>query len=212
MELWTVQNEIVWDVLAKDGVWRADEAYVEFPAYEDSATWHAHCAYCWLAERMAERVGPPPENVRFPVWAWYKQQGRQDGKPDMRTRHGMPGERVVRLKLEVADERVLLTDFDDWFFPLNYSYASRTESDDQVFTAWCESLGIGYFELQNWDLDTPELREARRRIEESWECVFDIWSPRDGNWDFPWELRSIQATFWELRRDDVLSVEHFTVR
>ncbi len=32
---------------------------------------------------MAEKIGPPPEGIKYPVWAWYRLRTRQ-ARPDLR--------------------------------------------------------------------------------------------------------------------------------
>ncbi len=39
--------------------------------------------YEWLISQMIKRIGPPPEGVVYPVWAWYKQNGKRK-KTDLR--------------------------------------------------------------------------------------------------------------------------------
>ena len=84
MILWTVQDAAVWEQLEREGCYTTPAARIEFPESEDSAFYHANYAYSWLADRLRKRIGPPPDGVVYPVWAWYKQQGQHDGKPDMR--------------------------------------------------------------------------------------------------------------------------------
>ena len=136
--LWTVQDVAVWRQLEDSGTYTASSSRLEFPAEEDTALYHGHYACRWMAEQMRKRIGPPPEGVEFPVWAWYKQQGRPDGKPDMRQSHYYTGKPCVRMKLDVPDWEVLLSDFNDWHHPLNYWHLSASEEDSDAFDAWCE--------------------------------------------------------------------------
>ena len=212
MIIWTIQDPAVWDQLEKTGIYTTPDARIEFPPEEDDALCHFNYAYRWLSERMAERIGPPPEGVRYPVWAWYKQQGRADGKPDMRSSQYLKGSPCVRMKLDIPDYEVLVSDFDNWYFALSYCYLSRSERDDEDFERWYESLGIGFHDIGNWVLDSPDLRLVRSHVEQSWERMLGIEPQPDTYWHFPWEKRSLQATFWTLRREHVLSVERFISR
>lgn len=212
MILWTIQDPAVWEVLQRDGRYTTPSDRIEFPPEDDGDTFHGNHAYRWLAKQMEALVGPPPSGVEYPVWAWYKQQGRPDGKPDMRSPiHWYSGKPCVRMKLDVPDWEVLLSDFDGWHLVLNYCYASESEADSDAFDAWYESLGVDYRDIADRRLDSPELALVRSRIEDSWTRVLGV-HQEDEDWGFPWEKRSIQATFWELRREHVLSVEHFISR
>lgn len=66
MKLWTAQTIEVYENLKNTGVHRfnTDKCY---HFYEFLAE-----PYTWLAEKMKERIGFPPEGVEFPVWFWYK--------------------------------------------------------------------------------------------------------------------------------------------
>lgn len=211
MILWTVQDVAVWRQVEEAGSFTASASRLEFPPEEDTALHHAHYAYRWMAGQMRKRVGPPPEGVEFPVWAWYKQQGRGDGKPDMRSPQYERGKACVRMRLDVPDWEVLLSDFSDWHFALNYGYLSESEEDCEAFDAWRESLGVSFHDVGNWELQSPELAEVRARVEASWERMLGV-RPTDEHWGFPWEKRSFQATFWTLRREHVISVEEFVSR
>ncbi len=208
MILWTIQDIAVWGQLEETGQYTTPAERIEFPEGEDSAFHHANYAYRWLANQMRDRIGPPPEGVEYPVWAWYKQQGQPDGKPDMRQSHYIKGKPCVRMKLDVPDWEVLLTDFDNWHHALNYWYSSTTEEDSNEFDAWYESLGVAFQDIGNWNLQSPELDLVRAKVEASWERMLGV-QPEDERWSFPWEKRSIQATFWVLKREHVLSTEEF---
>ena len=67
MRLWTMQPLRVWEEVQRAGVYRCDAALC----------WMAEelpHAYAWLAREMTKRVGPPPQGVVYPVWAWYMQK------------------------------------------------------------------------------------------------------------------------------------------
>ena len=64
--------------------------------------------YDWLVDQMKERIGPPPEGVSYPVWAWHT--WREDSKrPDLRAkrwRWGVAGLKYYRLEIEIPDSKV----------------------------------------------------------------------------------------------------------
>ena len=141
--------------------------------------------YDWLVSQMESRIGKRPEGVAYPIWAWAKLQGRPDGKPDMRSVGRIWERPCVRLELEIDESRIVLSDEDWWHYVLNGSYLPQGEGDEP-------------------DLENLALQER----EASWHRIFDVSGDASAKW--PWIKKSIQATFWELRREDVISVEHFT--
>lgn len=211
MILWTLQHPAVWEQLEREGVYAVSADRIGFPEANDNAWNHSHHAYQWLAAQMKQRVGPSPDGVQFPVWAWYKQQGRPDGKPDMREYGYYDDRPCVRMKLDVPDWEVLLTDFDDWHHALNYSYLPSDEADSERFDAWIESLGVVWRDISDWSKRGPEYDVVRAEVEASWERMIGV-RHVDERWHLPWKKRCIQATFWVLRREYVLSAERFGLR
>lgn len=211
--LWTVQNEQVYQDVLDNGVYRVSPSRIIFPE-DDSSYAVCNHAYRWLSEQMRSRVAETDANIRYPIWAWFKHQGKKHGKPDMReSGHGEKGERVVRLRLEIPKGRVLLSDYDDWHFALNYWYLGNDEADSDAFDDELQRRGIKFPELQALATsDDESVADIRKRIEDSWERMFDVTRPAVNGWNFDWDMRSIQATFWELRMSDITKVEHFIAR
>ena len=106
MILWTVQDIAVWEQLEKTGLYTVPAELIVFPKRDDDACNHMNYAYRWLANQMSKLVGPPPEGVEYPIWAWCKRQGRHDGKPDMRQYHHAEGGQCVRMKLGDIGKKV----------------------------------------------------------------------------------------------------------
>jgi hypothetical protein len=100
---------------------------------------------------------------------------------------------MVCLELELPDHEVLLSDEENWHIVLNNCFYSKAdnEADDENEWEWLHSL-------------SPEKQEAEKR--KSWEKVFGI-EPLNSGWSV--QGRFVQATFWELRLSDVVSVRHF---
>ena len=85
----------------------------------------------------------------------------------------------------------MLSDFDEWHIVLCNGLISDTEEEDVAQEAFYESL-------------SDEEKIAYK--EKNWERVFDI-SSLNNNWTTRGEW--VQATFWELRREDVRAVRFF---
>ena len=164
-------------------------------------------AYQWLSQQMRIRVGSPPTNDALPVWAWYQWQGKKKNKPDLRSGGHLPkGERGVRLELEVGDHRVLLSDFELWHYVLNYWYLPLSEEDGETFEATLEQHALSFFQTK--PLPDPKFHQV---IVSSWQCIFDIsWSAKGIT--RPRKEKSIQAILWEIRLEDVRSVQEFVAK
>ena len=185
MILWTSQEEAVYNELLKTGVYRCD---LNLSSMKDCRE-----KYDWLVRQMKQRIGPPPEQVTYPVWAIYQQDDKHR-KPDLRRERwefGCDGERFACIEIEIPDRDVLLSDFDAWCIILSDFLISDTEQEGCCLEAQYEAL-------------SPS--EKRRMKEKNWERVFDL-SPLNSDW-----MRrgyDIQATFWELRLEQVRDVRFF---
>lgn len=189
MRLWTAQTVDVYESLIKTGTHHCDESKIR-----DFEWWKR--AYDWLAEKMTDRIGAPPANVKYPVWLWYKWNSRHR-KPDLRSRRafGPKGRKMVMLEIEIPDDKVVLSDFDNWHSVLNNYYScssARSESEYDKISEWLDSL--------------PK-DERQIEIEKSWDSIFDI-TPfknefaENGTW--------VQATVWELKSEHIIKVFPFT--
>jgi len=89
------------------------------------------------------------------------------------------GKLYARIELEINPSRVLLSDFDGWHSPLG---AVPFIEDEESFD-------------EKWNAIIAAGKEA---VVKSWEGIFDV-----SRSDY------IQAVFWELRKEDILSYETF---
>lgn len=102
------------------------------------------------------------------------------------------GENVI-LELEIPDDDVLLSDEENWHYVLNNWYLHDVNNDEDKWNeidAWFDNLPL-------------DKQEAIKR--KPWERIFDK-DNADNNWKF------VQATFWELRTEQIKSVRKFTGR
>lgn len=181
MRLYTVQPLEVVEQLVKNGrfvcdiakSWADDE---DNPSYLES--------YDWLVERMIEKVGQAPRDVKYPVWAWYRHDKES-------LKYGAPceaGKKCAIVTIEVDDSRVVLSDFWRWeetaFLGIPYVNESEFEDDD-VMAEYDRIEALG--------------KEA---VKETWNEVFNL---ND-------EESPIQATLWEIRKEDVATIEYFEVQ
>ena len=184
MRVWTVQDKAAYDDLCEKGVLRCDPTSAELLTMDEFRR-----AYDWLVSEMKVRVGEPPEGVRYPIWAWYLLSGK-NVKPDLRRTEfrGFVGENYV-LEAEIPDQSVLLSDEIEWHFVLNNWYFPYAPDDDE------EAI-----ESEDEWFDGLPPQEQERVKRESWKGVFD-------EARCPWNF--VQATFWELQKDQIVSVRKF---
>ena len=186
MTLWTVQPEQLYASILKTGTYICDPARSSMPEFTEM--------YDWLVRQMQERVGMPPDGVVYPVWAWYAQNGKHK-QPDLRSErwgYGKAGDRFVCMEIEVPDEQVLLSDFDQWALILLDGLISETEEEDM------------------WQEKVYQALSDEKKLEmkyENWKRVFDI-SPLNSQWMRRGEW--IQANFWVLTKDMIRGVRRFT--
>jgi hypothetical protein len=191
MRLVTIQDKSAYDDLCATGVLRCKAKHAEW-LREDSF----RAAYDWLAEQMKLRVGEPPQGVNYPIWAWHL----LDGKPvkvDLRKTefNNYRGEHYA-LTIDVPDAQVLLSDEENWHFVLNnwYLSAAKNEADYDAAEVWFDAL-------------PPDAQ--RNEKQKSWNRIFDV-SPFDNGWHR--QGCYVQATFWELRKEQVVSSRRFIGR
>ena len=182
MHLWTVQPQSVLDLIRRTGRYRCDPSSKEVFANDEELV-EVRRAYRWMAEVMAERIGPPPKGVTLPVWAWHTLDGRR--RPDLRASLYRSGHYLRWcLELEVPDYQVLLSDEELWHYPLNHWYLASDLNDEQ---AW---------EREHEEVDALPAAQREARILESWQRIFQL-----DDRSHPY----VQATFWELTADMIQS-------
>lgn len=188
MILWTVQPVEVYEKILETGRYVCDGRKTDKFFRE---------RYRWLCEEMKNKIGKPPKNVTFPVWAWHTRNFKRK-KPDLRcAEYGRKGDKMVCLEIEVPDNEVLLTDFDAWHFVLNKWYLNTDCWDEET-----------YDKDHEW-LDSLSTEEREKEIEKSWQGIYNI-DPKETDWCA--RGKWIQATFWELKKEYIKKVQYFTVR
>lgn len=187
MILWTMQPIEVWNIVQETGVFRCDPALCSMPEPVFAEK------YEWLIRHMEERIGPRPEGVTYPIWAWHT-QNRKHEKPDLRRErwdYGTGNEQYVCIEIEVPDNQVLLSDFDDWCIILNNGLLTASQEEYDRLDAYCDGLKPA---------DQIAFKHA------NWVRVFDV-SPVANSWEQRGEW--VQANFWELQKDMIRSVRFF---
>lgn len=206
MKLWTIQNVMAYERFKDTGVLRADESFI----YDDMI-FH----YKWMSGQMKKRIGPQPsKEIKYPVWAWYQWNGVRHKKPDLRySAHLSKGTRGVCIELEVDAKEVLLSDFEDFNSVLNYGYMTDTEKEYDKFYDEFKSNGFCHQDFYDLGKNSNLLNHYRSKLYNSWERIFDLERDIvDVAWSGRKEEQSIQATLWELKWEQVVSVKQFIAK
>jgi len=191
MRLVTVQDKAAYDALCEKGILRCNPELADW--LRDN---NFRAAYNWLVGQMKLRVGKPPRGVSYPIWAWYLLDGKP-AKADLRRIefNNYRGENYI-LTVEVPDKQVLLSDEEAWHYVLNdwFLNDAKNEVDHDKLKARFNAL--------------PSYEKQKTR-KKSWEKIFDITS-----FENDWFRRGcyVQATFWELRKEQVITVKRFIGR
>jgi len=191
MNVWTIQPVMAYQQLLKDGYFRCDP--------KQSVLLHEfeyRKAYDWMNRQMEKRIERKPEGVKYPIWAWHTMDW-QHKKPDLRrTEFRYENEDMVCIELDIPDDDILLSDEENWHFVLNDSYFNCAGNEQEYDEA-----------EERYDALTET--EQQQLKEESWEKIFDV-EPFEN--DYFLKGRYIQATFWEIKAEHIISVRTFKGR
>ncbi len=184
--LWTIQHEAAWDVFEKTGVLIANEDHL---FCQDDLRF----AYDWMSQQMVQRIGASPDGIHYPVWAWYQWEGKRKRQDLRRSGYADRGTPMVQITFEAEENKFLLSDFDLWCRVLASDYLATSEAEWDAYYA-----------------DHPHT--TQKDVEPSWQRVFDLtisepdWGIRDPS------RKSIQATLWQIKMEQVKKVEHFVAK
>lgn len=193
MRLWTIQGIEIYEQLQRDGV-----AYCTKPLWSDDESFMK--AYHWMAEQMKHRIGEPPiKEIDYPMWAWYQYNSAKSNKPP-RSPLDVPEGISVYMEIEIPDKDVLLSGFGNWHAVLNQCALSDWKKIEKKTDLLDKEAGRR-LEFDEYPLD------IQKEIEKSWEAIFDL-NRRDKDVGRKHKRnRSIQATFWMLKPEHIISVE-----
>lgn len=182
LTLWTIRHRDELDMLMRDGVLRADTAQVD----KDF-----HLAYQWMGKQLAKKKAPPSGCV-YPLWAWWRWQGSQRPKPDLRSGAHLPkGTPGIRIEFKIELSEILLSDFDAWHAVLNKHYYAPDEASYDEYTHIIKGKSE---------------HEINKIIEDSWKNIF-----MSNLLDVEKSI-AIQAVFWELKKNQISDVKYFKAR
>jgi len=204
VRLWTIQHYQAYKNLLQKGSLTADEAHCWCD--EDSQ------AYAWMAKKMKHRGLVPPSEVQYPIWAWFQWEGKRK-KRDMReSGYSKRGDTMVQLTIEIDDDAILLSDFDLFHYVLNGWYLPKDEKDQKAFEKAYMALGFKWHDLSNFHIESQQMKALRIKIEKSWSRIFDLEQDDNAYINGYNAKKSIQATFWALKREQVIQAEPFIAK
>ena len=198
MRLWTIQGIEIYEQMQREGI-----AYCTKPIMGDEPVF-VH-AYHWMANQMRKRIGEPPiQNIEYPLWAWYQYNSAKSNKPP-KSVNDVPEGVSSYMEIEIPDKDVLLSEFSNWHAVLNECPLSNWKKIDKKTDKLDKEAGRR--------LTFHEYPIAiQKEIEDSWEAIFDL-ERRDKDVGRKHKSnRSIQATFWVLKPENIVSVEFLEKR
>lgn len=193
MRLWTIQGIEIYNQLQNEGV-----AYCTKPSWDIDDRFIY--AYHWMAKQMIKRIGQPPvDDIEYPLWAWYQYDSVKKKKPPRSPLDIQEGLSAY-MEIEIPDEIVLLSNFSNWHAVLNQCALANWKQIDKKIDVLDKPAGR-ILDFKEYPL------EIQNEIENSWEAVFDL-DRRDKDVGLAHKRnRSIQATFWALYPENIVSVE-----
>ena len=186
MKIITYQRKIVVDKLLKDGEYKITDpkqmhTLNTIKKYPWCSNWEK--AYDYMFDRMKKKIKNKrdfDDDIIAPIWGWYK---IEDPK---RINHDNRGS--YRITLEIKDSKVLLSDFGFY----------------ECFAI--SSIGCIYYKGKG-ELIAKELYQ--REKEEGPECIYKVYD-KILNKNHLKHAEYIQATFFKIRMQDVVSIEKVT--
>lgn len=205
MLLWTIQHYQAYEHFRKEGILRANENYL---FCENNFRY----AYDWISQKMVSTGFIQPKDVQYPIWAWYQWEGERKRRDMRKSGYTERGEKIVQLTIEVDDQDIMLSDFDLFHYTLNKWYLPEDENDDLEFERRYKACGYSFCDLNDASIHADNMEKFRTEIVSSWDRIFLI-DREDNGWLYGKnENKTIQATFWELRMEQVIKAEVFTAK
>ena len=186
MILYTIQPKFKLEELERTGILKSGDKIMDDYFLN---------SYAWLEDKMRELLPAPTIECKHPIWAWYKRHNKR--KPDLRNSgYGNKGEELYLIKFEIEDDKVLLTDFDDWHIVLN--------SNEQDTLLKYYSLPLDWFSEE----------ETKDSIEKGWQIQNDklIYHFDNIIIDTNSKKEFIQATMWYVKIEQVKEIIKFKCR
>lgn len=184
LTLYTYQTKEAYEKLQKEGVLRlliTDRDLTHLHQYDHYEYNYFDFPYRFMIQRMKERLPAPKySDTYYPIWAWRKANGRYKPSKGLDRIH----KGLIRLKLEIDESRLLLSDFD--------MFAAIISGTRQMYDDQHEDDYPGWDEVFHPTLDR----------------IFILHRKEDDYYGPSYRKETIQATFWELFIEDVVDVKY----
>ena len=187
MVLYTYQSNEAYETLMNTGVLRITEETRRFTLpMQEGWSDIASEAYEYMTDRTKRLVGEPPAGVVSPIWAWYRLEGRAEPTPENDLVY--PGRK--RIKFSIDSRRAALSDYTLFsFYCMNNWVLPMDEAEQELELTGVDSAVYDYYKKATWD----------RIFCRGWRDDGYVFGGVGG--------RSIQATLWELRREQIIEVK-----
>lgn len=124
-------------------------------------------AYEWMRSQMAKRI--PGFSGDLPVWGWLNRQNERKWKNSWIVKDRTIEPTFPRIIASVPRKRILASCYELWHFHLNNWHIALSPQHEEDFdVSYPRNFGPG------------ENAEYQNKVEENWEKVFDIGTPRSG--------------------------------
>ena len=199
MIIYSCIDRIEYETLMEKGFLECAPKLTEMP----SESVEFAIAYKYMADKLRARYR---SNLSYPRWGWVQYEGKSvTEQPDVFFANA-PYIKSYLLKLNINE--CLLSDFDAWHSCLNLFPLCYSEDEFTEFEYWLDTAKLKY-----WDVffkDNVYTHALRDKIIGTWDRIFDIYAENDYAL-YPNDYKSIQAVFWQIRKDNILDVKEIYV-
>lgn len=162
-------------------------------------------SYKWLIIEMNNRI-INPDNIKYPLWAWYQAHNKNKKKPDMRYKeyyNSLDPNDIYRIEFIVDRSKVLLSDFNLWHYILNQMIICDTIlEEDNIENIYPDFYKIHYN-------DKP--KEIRKIISDTWIKIFNLEYSKNHYHNYQAD-QVIQGCVWNIHLDQVTKIDKFKNR
>lgn len=184
MKLVTYQSKEALERIKKEGYLIMEEdkyPYTQIKRFENPYGSNFPFAYNFIIDRMNKRLVKPDEHCFYPLWAWYKVNGRYNPSKHMdRIHHGL-----YRITFNIDEKDVLLSDFDMFCYILSGGLYFKKPGEEELDVIHIKDDTFFYDNLDQ---------------------MFEINKKKDDEYSFSCRRTTIQATFWKLNKKDIIEI------
>ena len=196
MRVWTIQPPEVLKIIEETGRFVCSKEKSQY--YNDE---NFKGPYEWMVRKMIKNhhMMTPPQDTELPIWGWVVHNGRY-AKPSLDDIDlGIPGKKYVCIGLELHDHNILLSNEEWWHCVLNNDFLN-------IHT------GRMYDETEKWYDNLCPFMQNVIKIE-SWDNIFVHKNDIITRYRYDHTMNKyVQATFWEIIKENIVSVEEFIAK